>query len=189
MAGTAIRSHSASRDDFHCFCFYNSFDITFSSVRRDCLHPPLLPWQFPIRICWSATHNRASPLLLFPGAFLLRWSQITPASSLWRQLCVPMSCLMQSAKDLSLPVHFTLSTWIGPLPSPKYAIVLALAGPLETKYIFFFIKHFEALFYILLNWNISRESSERNWGFIPSPVTDSLDDNFSSVASSTHSGK
>lgn len=38
---------------------------------------------------------------------------------------------MQSARDLSLPVHFTLSTWMGPFPSPKYAIVLALAEPLE----------------------------------------------------------
>lgn len=59
---------------------------------------------------------------------------MTPASSLWRQLCVPGACLMQSANERSSPLHFTLSTWMGPDPSPKYAITRAFATPLGRRY-------------------------------------------------------
>lgn len=55
---------------------------------------------------------------------------MTPASSLWRQLCMPGVCLMQSASERSSPLHLTLSTWMGPVPAPKYAIRRAFATPL-----------------------------------------------------------
>lgn len=67
----------------------------------------------------SCGARRDSPLSLSPGAFPSETSQITPASSLWRQLCLPTSCSTQSARDPSAPVHPTLSRWMGPSPSPK----------------------------------------------------------------------
>lgn len=40
----------------------------------------------------------------------------TPASSLWLQLCAPQSRLLQSIIVISLPLQFTSSSQIGPVP-------------------------------------------------------------------------
>jgi len=54
---------------------------------------------------------------------VLQWSshaclQLTPASSQWRQLCVPTGGWEQLMSINSVPVHRTLSRNIGPVPWP-----------------------------------------------------------------------
>lgn len=59
--------------------------------------------------------------------------QVTPASSKWLQLCVPMGLARQSISLVSVPEQATLSSWIGPLPWPKNAWVRAFAPNEEIK--------------------------------------------------------
>ena len=46
---------------------------------------------------------------------ILHW-QITPASSLWSQLCIPQPKLGHSESRVSVPLHSTLSSQIEPVP-------------------------------------------------------------------------
>lgn len=46
---------------------------------------------------------------------------ITPASSEWPQLCLPMGDFLQSKRFLSVPPHKTSSIQIWPVPRPKNA--------------------------------------------------------------------
>lgn len=52
-------------------------------------------------------------------------AQDTPASSAWTQLWTPMGLEGQSVRAASVPTQPTLSRWIGPVPWPKNALVLA----------------------------------------------------------------
>lgn len=52
-------------------------------------------------------------------------AQITPASSLWKQSCVPSPLWEHCSREDSFPVHFMLSRRISPVPSPKKALILA----------------------------------------------------------------
>ena len=58
----------------------------------------------------------------------LHW-QTTPASSWWPQLLSPHVLCQQSAIRASSPSHSTLSSKMDPVPSPKWAIVMASPPP------------------------------------------------------------
>ena len=53
------------------------------------------------------------------------FSQMTPASSLWPQLCPPPSVRGHSWSVVSLPVHATSSSKTSPDPSPNWAATAA----------------------------------------------------------------
>ena len=50
---------------------------------------------------------------------------LTPASSEWAQLCVPIGWEWQSMSLLSLPMQTTSSSQIWPVPKPKWASLTA----------------------------------------------------------------
>ena len=60
------------------------------------------------------------------GYLLVDW-QMTPASSLWTQLCTPKPLSGQSTSRSSVPPQFTLSSQMVPVPWPKAAFVRATA--------------------------------------------------------------
>lgn len=66
------------------------------------------------------------------GVFLLLVLQITPASSLWPQLCTPMALAGQPYNCDSTPVQLRLSSQIEPVPAPKVAEV-EIAAPVRKK--------------------------------------------------------
>ena len=53
---------------------------------------------------------------------------MTPASSLWLQLWVPIGLARQSIKRDSLPLQATLSSSTGPVPWPYPALVIGVAA-------------------------------------------------------------
>jgi hypothetical protein len=53
---------------------------------------------------------------------------MTPASSLWTQLWLPIGLARQSIKRDSLPVQATLSSSTGPVPWPYPALVIVVAA-------------------------------------------------------------
>jgi len=53
---------------------------------------------------------------------------LTPASSEWTQLCTPSALAGQSTSRLSVPVHWTLSRRMDPVPWPKKAEEKACAS-------------------------------------------------------------
>lgn len=52
--------------------------------------------------------------------------QMTPASSVCLQLCLPIPLCVQSKRLDSFPVHRTSSRRMGPIPSPKLAATVAV---------------------------------------------------------------
>ena len=53
-------------------------------------------------------------------------TQITPASSLWSHWLIPVLFMAQSINLVSRLLHWALDKWIGPLPSPKYALLVGI---------------------------------------------------------------
>lgn len=56
-------------------------------------------------------------------------SQVTPASSLWPQLCCPIPPCGHSLRLFSLPLQLRSSNWMGPVPCPKWADAGADTAP------------------------------------------------------------
>ncbi len=61
-----------------------------------------------------------------PGVTLPRAWHLTPASSAWMQLWLPMGLAGQSASLASVPPQLTLSSQIRPAPCPKKALMIAV---------------------------------------------------------------
>lgn len=54
--------------------------------------------------------------------------QMTAASSRWSQLCLPQGSAGQCHNAASVPLHFTSSSHMGPMPGPKWALRRALCA-------------------------------------------------------------
>ena len=98
-------------------------------------------------------------LVIVPGGQDTDWPrhqwQVTPASSLWSQFSWPNPLKGHRARDLSLPEHSTLSIRIGPVPSPKWALVKAAADliwNINTKCTLRNSNSVYRYMYILIKW-------------------------------------
>ena len=69
-----------------------------------------------------------------PGPGMKRGAHMTPASSLWLQLWVPIGLARQSIKRDSLPLQATLSSSTGPVPWPYPALVIGVAAVMYYMY-------------------------------------------------------
>ena len=72
-------------------------------------------------LSWSVSVE-GPPVTTLPGMIL----QMTPASSLWAQLCWPQPLCGQSARLCSLPVQPKLSSQMTPDPAPNSSLSRAI---------------------------------------------------------------
>ena len=70
--------------------------------------------------------------IMMPNNYCLLFSfkprQMTPASSLWRHSLTAVKSALHWVRCISLLSHRTLDMWIGPCPSPKYALLVGIAA-------------------------------------------------------------
>jgi hypothetical protein len=64
-------------------------------------------------------------------SLLVGWEQRTPASSVWRQLCLAHGNRAHSINVFSVPLQPNSSSQIGPLPGPKLPLFAGWAGPFK----------------------------------------------------------
>ena len=79
------------------------------------------------RLLWGKHQSDGISLQQTCNKFDLRSWHLTPASSLWAQLCVPRGLAGQSNSLASVPAQRTLSRKIVPVPCPNPALVTATA--------------------------------------------------------------
>lgn len=85
-------------------------------------HPYLDVWNNNFFVaCIKKTRNYYTIKNYVPN------EHVTPASSEWPQLCLPMGDFLQSKRSLSVPSHKTSSIQIWPVPWPKDADKFGMA--------------------------------------------------------------
>ena len=85
-----------------------------------------------VHVCTKIAQVRCFILYLRVGE-VLSTSHLTPASSLWTQLCAPRALAGQLARRVSVPTQRTLSSQIIPSPSPNRARMMAVFPAVRKK--------------------------------------------------------